>query len=276
MLALVAALHVSFGLQPAQALPEGGAASDGIVVHFIDVGQGDATLIQSGGANVLIDGGDRATAGALVRYLKEAGVSEIAYVVATHPHSDHIAGLVSVINEFRVAAVIMPRAAHTSVTFERFLDAIEKNGVPVIEPVPGKKLNAGGAVLTIAAPNGSGYRNLNNYSVSVLVTHGKTGFLFTGDAERESEAEIIANGIDVSAQVLHVGHHGSDTGTTRPFLDSVSPTIAVISVGKNNSYGHPSAEIVGRLEDSGVAVYRTDRDGTVVISGDGISLTVRR
>lgn len=248
---------------------------DGLVAHFIDVGQGDATLIQTSGGNALIDGGDRRAADAFTRYLRDAGVSSIAYVIATHPHADHIAGLVNVLYEFEVGAVIMPRVAHTTVTFERLLDAIEEKNIPVIEPVPGATFRLGDAVLTIVAPNSGGHRNLNNYSVSALVTYGATSFLFTGDAEVESEDEMLANGLDLSAQVLHVGHHGSRTSTTEAFLQAVSPKIAVISVGASNSFGHPNAEVVQRLESSGARVYRTDMHGTIVIASDGSALTVR-
>ena len=245
-----------------------------ISVHFIDVGQGDATLIQTGAGNILIDGGDRRTADAVVRYLREAGVDRIAYVIATHPHADHIAGLVNVINTFDVGTIIMPRVAHTTATFERLLDAIESKDVTVQEPVAGNSLTLGETVFTIVAPNSTGYRNLNNYSVSVRVSHGSVAFLFTGDAEAESENEMLAGNHNLSAQVLHVGHHGSNSSTTQTFLDAVSPEIAVISLGAGNSYGHPHAEVVNRLEGAGVTIYRTDLWGTIVMSSDGTNLTI--
>ena len=245
-----------------------------LAVHFIDVGQGDATLIQNNEGNVLIDGGDRRTADSLVRYLKDNGVGKISYVIATHPHADHIAGLVNVLNTFEVDTIIMPRVAHTTVTFERLLDAIENNDVKVQEPVAGASFTLGETVFTIAAPNSSSYRNMNNYSVSVRVSHGSTSFMFTGDAETESENEMLARNRSLSAKILHVGHHGSRTSTSQAFLDAVLPEIAVISCGKGNSFGHPHEEVLSRLEEARVTIYRTDLHGTIVISTDGASLTV--
>ena len=252
----------------------GGVVAGNVTVHFIDVGQGDATLIQTGEGNVLIDGGDRRTASALVQYLKDSGVNRLDRVVATHPHADHIAGLANVIDTFEVDTIIMPKVAHTTLTFERLLDAIEKNGVTLQEPVAGDSFTLGDTVFTIVAPNSTGYRNLNNYSVSLRVLHGSVAFLFTGDAEAESENEMLEKRRNISAQVFHVGHHGSKTSNTQAFLDAVSPEIAVISCGTGNTFGHPSEEILERLEEAGVTVYRTDLLGTIVMSSDGSSLTV--
>jgi competence protein ComEC len=258
---------------PAQenSLPMGGS----VTVHFIDVGQGDATLIQTGEGSVLIDGGDRQAGAAVVQYLKDANVGRLAYVIATHPHSDHIGGLINVFGAFEAGAVIMPKVAHSTVTFERFLEAIEKNNIPLQEPAAGQTFTLGGAVFAIVAPNEKDYRNLNNYSVSLRMHYGGTSFLFTADAEKESEHEMLENKRGLSAQVLHVGHHGSATSTTQAFLDAVSPEIAVISVGKGNSFGHPHGEVIKRLENAGAAIYRTDLHGTIIMSTDGRSLTIR-
>ncbi|MCL2043393.1 MAG: MBL fold metallo-hydrolase [Treponema sp.] len=249
-------------------------AEGSVIVHFIDVGQGDATLIQTDAGNVLIDGGDRRTADDVVRYLHNLGVDRFSYIIATHPHADHIAGLINVINTFNVDTIIMPRVAHTTVTFERLLDAIETNDVTVREPAAGSSFTLGTTVFTIVAPNTTGYRNMNNYSVSVRAAHGSIAFLFTGDAEIESENEMLERNRNLSAQVLHVGHHGSNSSTTQAFLDAVSPEIAVISLGAGNSYGHPHAEVVNRLEEAGAAIYRTDIHGTIVMSTDGTSVII--
>jgi len=246
-----------------------------LAVYFMDVGQGDATLVRTGAGYVLIDGGDRQAGPIVTRYLRNARVRRIEYVVATHPHADHIGGLIDVLDGFEVGTIIMPRVAHTTVTFENFIDAIERNDIPVREPIPGDTIVMGDATFTIVAPNSSGHANLNDYSVSMLLSYGEMRFLFTGDAEAVSEAEMLGGGHDLFAQVLHVGHHGSRTSTTQPFLDAVSPLVAVISVGANNPFGHPHSEVVARLEAAGVVIYRTDRHGTVRISTDGRSLTVR-
>jgi len=259
--------YVTFHAQPYR--------SEGLSLHFIDVGQGDATLVQTRGGNVLIDGGPAGAGDAVVRHLRGAGVRSIAYVIATHPHADHIGGLIDVLGEFEIGTIIMPRVAHTTLTFERFIAAIEENDIPVREPVAGSTLNMGGAALRIVGPNSSGYANLNNYSVSMVITYGEVSFLLTGDAEAEAELEMLERGHDLSAQVLRVGHHGSRTSTTQPFLDAVSPLIAVISVGEGNQFGHPHREVMGRLESAEVAVHRTDQRSTIVISTDGRILTIR-
>jgi len=258
--------YISFHAQP---------YVSGAFVHFIDVGQGDATLIRTGEGNVLIDGGDRHAGPTVVRYLRRARVRSIEYVVATHPHADHIGGLIDVLNEFEIGTIIMPRVAHTTITFEDFIGAIEENNIPVMEPVVGSTINVGGVVFTIVAPNSSGYDNLNDYSVSMLVSYGDIRFLFTGDAESVSEAEMLARGHNLSAHVLHVGHHGSRTSTTQPFFDAVSPLVAVISVGADNPFGHPHREVMNRLEAAEITILRTDHHGTIVISTDGRTLTIR-
>ncbi|MCL2368212.1 MAG: MBL fold metallo-hydrolase [Oscillospiraceae bacterium] len=244
-------------------------------VHFIDVGQGDATLIQTSRGSVLIDGGDHrlGMGERVVEYLRDAGISELTYVIATHPHADHIGGLVEVLQTFPVGTLIMPPVTHTTLTFERFIDAIEENDIYVRAPVAGSSFSVGEAVFTIIAPNAAGYGNLNDYSVSLRMALGETSFIFTGDAEELSELEMIAAGHVLSSDVLRVGHHGSRTSTAQAFLDAVDPTIAVISLGRDNSYGHPHSVVMERLQ--GIRVYRTDEHGHIVMITDGTEITVR-
>jgi len=248
--------------------------SDGeAAVHFIDVGQGDSVLIQTTEGSVLIDGGNTNMGSRVVEYLRDVGVAEIAYVVATHPHADHIGGLVTVLGEFPIETLIMPNVVHDSRTFERFLDVVEQRDIPLREPIVGSSFYVGEAEFTIIAPNSTVYQNLNDYSVSLRMQLGNTVFIFTGDAERQSELEMTQHFI--SADVLHIGHHGSNTSTTQEFLDAVSPTIAVINVGEN-TYGHPSSDVLDRLSNSGVySIYRSDYHGDIVIVTDGFSLSIR-
>jgi len=243
-------------------------------VHFIDVGQGDAVLIQTAGGNMLIDGGDNGLGEQVLAYLRANGVFHLDYVVATHPHADHIGGLIDVLAQVPVGTLIMPPVAHTTRTFERFLDAIENNNILVREPVAGSVFAMGEGIFTIIAPNSSGYANLNNYSVSLRFDFGATSFIFTGDAERISENEMVAAGHNLNADVLRIGHHGSNTSTTQGFLDAVSPRIAVINVGVGNIHGHPHNAVIERLNATNIRIYRTDFHGNIVIVSDGASLVV--
>lgn len=245
-----------------------------VVVHFIDVGQGDATLIQTSEGTVLIDGGDRHAGSDLITYFRRLGINTITYVVATHPHSDHIGGLISVLYELDVENIMMPNVAHTTITFEDFIAAIEKNELEIHVPNVNDTFRLGGALFTILAPNSSGYSSLNDYSIVLRMDYGNTSFLFTGDAERVSENEMLENNRNVSVNVLHVGHHGSSTSTTHDFLEAVSPQVAVISVGADNRYGHPHSSVMNRLQAFGIAIYRTDIHGTIVMSLDGNNITV--
>ena len=245
-----------------------------VIVHFIDIGQGDATLIQTSEGVVLIDGGDRHTSDDLLAYLRGLGINNITYLIATHPHSDHIGGLIYVLREMTVENIMMPRVMHTTITFEDFIIAIEESELEVQAPIINDTFSIGGALFTVLAPNSSGYSSLNDYSIVLRMDYGNTSFLFTGDAESISEHEMLENNHNVSVNVLQVGHHGSSTSTTQDFLDAVSPQVAVISVGANNRYGHPHSSVVNRLQKGDIIVYRTDIHGTIVMSTNGIDIII--
>ena len=240
-----------------------------IIVSFIDVGQGDAVLIRSADNAVLIDGGEHRQRNVVLDYLRDAGVRRLDYVIATHPHSDHIGGLVTVLGRVEVGRVIMPDIEHNTETYLNFLAAIENNNIPVTFPEPGDRIRAGIINLTVLSPPQGHFTDLNNNSVSVRLVHGNTSFVFTGDAERAAEQWMVDSGANLSSDVLRVGHHGSRTSTIEAFLDAVDPVAAVIQVGENNRHGHPHREVMDRLESRGIAIYRTDELGTIRMITNG-------
>ena len=242
---------------------------DEIMVSFIDVGQGDSILIRTNDNAVLIDGGEHRYRDVVMDYLRNSRVERLCYVVATHPHSDHIGGLVTVLGRMEVGRLVMPEATHNTETFLRFMDAIENNDIYVRIPEPGDNIRAGLISLTVIAPTPGPQTNLNNYSIVLRMVHGGNTFLFTGDAERESEMLMLAGGMEIHSQVLKVGHHGSRTSTTEEFLEAVNPSVAVIQVGADNIHGHPHREVMERLQARNITIFRTDQNGTIRMITDG-------
>ncbi len=250
--------------------PAGGGA---VNVHFIDVGQGDSTLIESDGHYMLIDAGENNQGDTVIEYLQSQNVTTLDYVIGTHPHSDHIGGLDLVIDTFDVGKVILPPKEHTTKTFEDLLDAIAGKGLKITKPVVGDIYELGSASFQILAPNKDYDDDLNNWSVGVRLVYGDTAFLFTGDAESDAEADIISNGLALQADVLKAGHHGSRTSSSDEFLDAVSPSYAVIECGAGNTYGHPHKETIAKLKERNITVFRTDTQGNLIASTDGNEIT---
>lgn len=195
------------------------------------------------------------------------------HLIVTHSHEDHIGSMNYIMNSFKVGKIYFPKASATTKTFENLVNAVKSKGMQFAVPTPGETFNLGQAKCTILAPNNSNYEDLNNYSIVVKVEFGDNSFLFTGDAEDISEKEIMAKGYNLKADVLKVGHHESDSSTTREFLNSVNPKYAVISVGKGNDYGHPTTDTIQKLHAKGINIYRTDESGTVVATSDGTNIT---
>ena len=239
--------------------------------HFIDVGKADSIYINCKDKSILIDGGEQDTYNTVLEYLKKLGIKSLDLVVATHPHSDHIGGLPEVLNEFKVFKVFMPKVKDglvpTSKIYEKFLLAIDKNKVHVKVPTPGETITLGELEIKVLAPNGF-YDNVNNHSIVLKIIYKDVSFLFTGDAEKESESDILKKNYDIKSTVLKVGHHGSKTSTTKEFLRKVSPKYAVICVGEDK-YNLPKKETITKLKECGAEIYRTDIDGDVVIATNG-------
>lgn len=244
-------------------------------IHFIDVGQADSILVESNGMYMLVDGGDEDDGENLKHYLKAQGVDKLTYVVATHPHADHIGGMDDVINSFKVDNVIMPKVSANTVCFENMAKAVLNSKAKVIEPVVGASYILGDFKFLILGPKKYDAEDMNNNSVVIKLVNKNDSFLLTGDAEVQEENDILDSGIDISANVLKVGHHGSHTSTGEAFLDKVNPQYAVISVGEDNNYGHPAQTTITKLDNKKVRIYRTDKSGTVTAlsSGNGISFT---
>ena len=243
-------------------------------VHYIDVGQGDATLIKCGSHAMLIDGGNNNKGTTVQLYLKKQGVESLVYVIGTHPDADHIGGLDVIVYKYNCDTVIMPDYEKDTKTYQELVDVIHDKNMKITYPVVGEQYALGEAKFTIIAPNSNSYGgNANDYSVAILLEYGKNRFLFTGDAEEASEAEMLTNGIDISADVYKVAHHGSRSASTQEFLNAVHPKYAVISCGEGNSYGHPHAEVLNRLRSMGVEVFRTDEQGSIIASSDGENIT---
>lgn len=243
-------------------------------VHYIDVGQGDATLIKCGSHAMLIDGGNNNKGTTVQLYLKKQGVESLDYVIGTHPDADHIGGLDVIVYKYNCDTVIMPDYEKDTKTYQELVDVIHDKNMKITYPVVGEQYALGEAKFTIIAPNSNSYGgNANDYSVAILLEYGKNRFLFTGDAEEASEAEMLTNRIDISADVYKVAHHGSRSASTQEFLNAVHPKYAVISCGEGNSYGHPHAEVLNRLRSMGVEVFRTDEQGSIIASSDGENIT---
>lgn len=253
--------------------PTGDEANAKLIVHFLDVGQGDSILLESDDDFVLIDGGERDCGDEVADYIIDRGCDELKYVIATHPHTDHAGGLRKVITEITTENFITVETDCATNTWTKLLKAVDSENINYIDAGVGDTYSFGSASFTILAPNSDSYDGYNNYSVVTKVTCGDISFMMTGDAEKESEYEMVASGMDLRADVLKCGHHGSSTSTTAKFLKAVNPSYAVISCGKNNEYGHPHKETMQKLNTLGCEILRTDEMGTIVAYTDGTALT---
>lgn len=247
-------------------------------VHYIDVGQGDCSLIICDGETLLIDAGENGHETQVINYLRSQGINKLDYIIATHQHSDHIGGMPEVIEEFDADNIIMPRLTKaqtpTNSTYKAFLKAVQASSAKVIASKVGASYNLGSATFDIFGPVTNDAEDINSMSVVTKITYGENTFMFTGDAEFDEEKEVIETGADLDCDVLKVGHHGSYTSSSKEFLNAVTPEICIISCGKDNDYGHPHDKALKRIKKHTNEIYRTDICGSIVLESDGENLSV--
>ncbi len=242
-------------------------------VHFIDVGQGECILVEAFEHYALFDAGENSEVHKAVSYLSAQGVKNLDYVFCTHPHSDHCGGIPRIMRTYECGALLFPEVEADTNLWYSVLDTADERGVPCITAKSGDVYSLGTATITVLSPSGNSiYSNLNDYSLVCMVEYENTSVLLTGDAGKTVESELLSKGLDLGADVLCVGHHGSSSSTSVEFLKAVKPSLAVISCGKDNEYGHPHRETVDALNKRKIPFKTTAADGTTIISSDGEKL----
>lgn len=255
--------------------PTGSAPNATLDVLVIDVGQADSILVtMSTGEAMLIDAGDSSSKEAIFEELDERNISKIDFLVATHPHADHIGGMQSVIERYDVGMIYMPDMTSESKTYKSLKQTIDDKDIPVTEAYAGEQFSLGAAQCTIVSPGKDDDIDANNESVVIFLDYMDTECLFTGDMEEKAEEEVLADGYMIDADILKVAHHGSSTGTSEDFLNAVSPDYAVISCGEGNTYGHPHEQTLDMLSKYGLDPYRTDISGDILFTSDGHTIQV--
>lgn len=254
-------------------MPSQVIAESGFAIHFLDVGQGDAAIILCDGEVMMIDGGSPGNSDFIYSYLKNTlQIEHIDYMIASHPHDDHIGGLSGALNACTVGKVYSPILEYGSRAFSSLIKYTEKQGLELTLPVTGETFFLGSAEVQILGPLKE-YDSMNDMSIIVRIVYGETSFLFTGDAEWDAEHDLVDSGYDLSADLLKVAHHGSDTSSSYVFLREVLPVFAIISVGEGNSYDHPSHVVLSRLYDADTLIRRTDEGGTIICHSNGVTLS---
>lgn len=250
--------------------------SDMMYVDFIDVGQGNCTLVHLGDTAILVDSGEVGAAQTVINYIKNLGIDELDCVLVTHPHSDHMGAMIKILYEFKIKDLIMPEIPEdiipTNSTYEKFLTAVSDNAENVIPAEAGMTYSYGEMNFEILAPL-HGYDNLNDMSAVSRLSYGETSVMFMGDASTAVEKDLLNTGKDFSADIINIGHHGSKTASSQKWLEAVNPEFAVICCGAGNEYGHPHSVVTERLDNIGIEYYRTDLNGTVVFKSNSKEFT---
>ncbi|RKD24721.1 hypothetical protein BEP19_09360 [Ammoniphilus oxalaticus] len=274
MLMMVAVVLSGCAVEPGGGISATEVSTDGkLIAHFIDVDQGDATLLQGPDFTILIDTG-RHDRDELVPYLQSSGIKALDLLVVTHPHADHLGQFEKVMSHFEVSEVWMSGDEHTSKTFERALETVLSSDAGYHEPRAGETFTIGSAHLEVIHPQ-TVTGHLNNGSISTRVTFGDVVFLFSGDAEKEAEQEMLNRGRNIQADIFQLGHHGSSTSNTQPFLEAIKPKVGIYSAGRENEYGHPHREVVDLFSRLNIPLYGTDRNGTMLVVTDGQTYQVK-
>ena len=274
ILNMLMAFVMSFGISGSNVNPSDIPENSNFEVHFIDVGQADSALIECDGETMMIDGGNVADSNVVAAYLKKEDVTELNYVVCSHAHEDHVGGLSGALSVTKADNIYAPKTEANTKAYKNFKKKAEEQNVEIKHPNVGDEIQLGSSTVEFLGPVDENGKDLNSTSIVLKITYGNTPFLFTGAAESDEEEETLNSGADLKSTVLKVGHHGSRTSTSYPFLREVMPQYAVISVEKGNSYGHPNEETLSKLSDAGVEVYRTDESGDIVMTSDGNSINV--
>ena len=248
-----------------------------LTVYFIDVGQGDCILVNVNGYNLLIDSGPSSARKSLLGYLDKLSISKFDYVIATHPHEDHIGNMDAIIRKYHIGKFLAPKVTASTLTFENMVTALNDKNLKIsVISTGSNSINLGKetSIMFYTLPNLNTDDELNLYSPIIKLTYKNISFLFTGDAELKNEEFLIKNEINLRSHILKIGHHGSSSSTCEAFLNSVNPKVAIISVGSNNKYGHPAASTLNLLKNYHIKLYRTDLLGTIILKSDGSSFSI--
>ncbi|EOU1647958.1 MBL fold metallo-hydrolase [Clostridium perfringens] len=249
-----------------------------LMISYMDVGQGDAAYIKVNGNDILIDAGPRSNSKELLEQLKAKNIDDFELVIATHPHEDHIGGMVDVFKEYEVKAFYSPKITHTTKTYENLVKAVKDEGLKTKELKGGMVIDLGeGAKFEVFTPQKSEYEELNDYSPIMKLNFGDTSYLFTGDAEKLAEEEALAKyKTSLDSDVIKFGHHGSSSSSSNAFIEAVSPKYGIISCAKDNKYGHPHRETLDIIKKYNIKTFRTDTDGEIILTSDGKSINFNK